>query len=158
MTDPCWMLLIVEIRGVLRLVVALGPIFSSQVRSIVWLASVCPNVRFILGEIRWAMVGKKPSMFEKWWGVRWGVGLSCLDVREASSRAISSPKIVMVIAASLVISGIDIIGVFVGRRLEVIKRPATMLPHASRLIGLITDGLFSLIGESALKRGCPMET
>lgn len=33
--EPCWMLLIVEISGVFRFVVALGPIFSSQVRSMV---------------------------------------------------------------------------------------------------------------------------
>lgn len=37
-------------------------------------------------------------------------------------------------------------------------RPATMLPQASRLIGLMTAGLSSLIGESELNRGWPMET
>lgn len=39
-------------------------------------------------------------------------------------------------------------GVFMGTMLEVIRRPAMMLPQASRLIGLITAGLFSLIGEN----------
>lgn len=33
-----------------------------------------------------------------------------------------------------------------------------MLPHASREIGLMTWGLFSLIGERGRYRGCPMET
>lgn len=42
--------------------------------------------------------------------------------------------------------------------LEVISRPAIMLPQASRLIGLITVGLFSLMGDSARKRGWPIET
>lgn len=41
---------------------------------------------------------------------------------------------------------------------EVIKSPAAMLPQARRLIGLTTVGLFSLIGEKALNRGCPIET
>jgi len=49
-------------------------------------------------------------------------------------------------------------GVFSGTRLEVINSPAIMLPQASRLIGLITAGLFSLTGESAAKRGCPIDT
>lgn len=33
-----------------------------------------------------------------------------------------------------------------------------MLPQASRLMGLITAGSFSLMGDSAAKRGCPAET
>lgn len=68
--EPCWTLLMVETRGVFRLAVAFGPIFSSQVRSMVWLAMVCPRIRFILGERRWMMLGKNPSMFEKWCGVK----------------------------------------------------------------------------------------
>lgn len=79
-------------------------------------------------------------------------------VREASSRAISTPRIVTRRAASFRTGGIVITGVFRGRMLEVIKRPATMLPQASRLIGLITAGLFSLIGERELNRGCPITT
>lgn len=64
--EPCWMLLMVEMRGVFSLVVALGPTFSSQVRSMVWLAMVWPRERLILGESRWKTFWKKPSMFEKW--------------------------------------------------------------------------------------------
>jgi len=61
-------------------------------------------------------------------------------------------------AASLSSGGMVITGVFSGKILEVISRPAIMLPQASRLIGLITAGLFSLIGESELNRGWPMTT
>lgn len=39
-----------------------------------------------------------------------------------------------------------------------ISRPAKILPQASRLRGLITAGLFSLMGESGLNRGWPMVT
>lgn len=86
------------------------------------------------------------------------MGLNCLLVKDASSRAIISPRMVTVRAASFSRGGIDIIGVFKGVMLEVIRRPAIMLPHASRLIGLMTAGLFSLIGEMALNRGWPMDT
>lgn len=85
--------------------------------------------------------------------VRAGVGLNCLLVRDASSSAVSRPRIVTIRAASLRRGGMDMIGVFRGVILEVIRRPAMMLPHASRLIGLITVGLFSLMGERALNRG-----
>lgn len=68
------------------------------------------------------------------------------------------PRAVTASAASLRGRGIDIIGVFKGVMLEVMSRPATMLPQASRLIGLMTVGLFSLMGDSALKRGYPMDT
>lgn len=79
-------------------------------------------------------------------------------MREASSRAIRRPKIVTIRAASLSRGGMDITGVLIGVILEVIMSPAMMLPQASRLIGLITAGLFSLIGESELNRGWPMDT
>ena len=79
-------------------------------------------------------------------------------VREASSRAVRTPIIVTARAASFRMGGIVMIGVFKGRILDVIRSPAMMLPHASRLIGLITAGLFSLIGERVLNRGWPMTT
>lgn len=65
---------------------------------------------------------------------------------------------VTVRAASFKRGGIDITGVFRGRMFEVIRSPAMMLPHASRLIGLITAGLFSLMGENTLNRGWPIDT
>lgn len=82
----------------------------------------------------------------------------CLLVRDASSKAVSRPIKVTIRAVSFSKGGMDIIGVFMGRMLDVISRPAIMLPQASRLIGLITVGLFSLIGDKALNRGWPMET
>lgn len=104
------------------------------------------------------MAGKKPSMLEKLCTFKIGVDLNCLLVNMASSIATSRPRIVTARAASLRRGGIDITGVFRGVMFEVISSPAMMLPHASRLSGLITAGLFSLIGESGLNRGWPMGT
>lgn len=67
-----------------------------------------------------------------------GVIFSCLEVRFASSSAVRSPIIVTRRAASLSRGGIVIIGVLEGRIFDVRIRPATMLPQASRLMGLIT--------------------
>lgn len=50
-------------------------------------------------------------------------------------------------ALSFSAGGIVIMGVFVGRKFEVMTSPAIMLPQASRLIGFSTVGLFSLMGE-----------
>lgn len=70
----------------------------------------------------------------------------------------SSPIAVTARAASFKSGGIVITGVLRGRMLDVIRRPAMMLPQARRLIGEITAGLFSLIGDSVLKRGWPIDT
>lgn len=51
-----------------------------------------------------------------------------------------------------------IIGVFIGVILEVITKPAMILPQANRLMGLITGPLFSLMGDKGLNRGYPMVT
>lgn len=56
-------------------------------------------------------------------------------------------------AASLSIRGIDSTGVFGGRMYWAIKKPATMLPQASRLIGLIIAGSFSLMAVVGVNRG-----
>lgn len=119
---------------------------------------VCPKVKFSFGVNRWMMAGKNPSMLEKLCSVRLGVVLNCLLVSDASSNAMRRPEIVTRRAANFKWVGMVITGVLVGRKFEVIRSPAMMLPQASRLIGLITDGLFSLIGAVAVKRGCPMET
>lgn len=102
--------------------------------------------------------GKKPSMLEKLWGLILGDGLNCLLVSCANSRAVNNPIRVTSRAASLRAGGMVITGVFGRTILAVIRSPATMLPQASRLMGLITEGLFSLIGGSTLNRGWPMET
>ncbi len=119
---PCWALLVDLIRGILSEVIALGPVFSNQVKSMIWVAIVCPRVKLSLGSVRWMIAGKKPSMLEKWWGVSLGLGLNCLFVREASSSARRRPRIVTVSAASFRRGGIVMIGVFKGVMLEVIKR------------------------------------
>lgn len=85
--------------------------------------------------------------------VKFGVVWYCLLVRDASSRARIRPVIVTRRAASLSRGGIVIMGVFKGVMFEVISSPATTLPQAKRLMGLITEGLFSLIGERELNRG-----
>lgn len=97
-------------------------------------------------------------MLEKWCREIVGVILTCLLVMAVSSMATRSPAMVTIRAASFRVIGIVIIGVFEGRKLDVIISPAIMLPQASRLIGLITSGLFSLMGDNGRNRGDPMVT
>lgn len=82
----------------------------------------------------------------------------CLFVSIASSKATIRPKTVTTRAAILSKRGIDMTGVFRGVIFEVINRPAMILPQAKRLIGLITAGLFSLMGDKGLNRGWPIDT
>lgn len=133
--------------------IAFGPDFSSHVWSTIWLAIAWPSVRLIFGVSRWTIAGKYPSILEKLWVGNQGVVLNCLLVREASSSAVRSPRIVTIRADNLSRGGIVITGVFSGRKLEVRRRPARMLPQARRLIGLITIGLFSLMGDCGRNRG-----
>lgn len=86
-----------------------------------------------------------------------GVIFSCLFVRLVSSRATSNPRAVTSSADNLRVVGMVIIGVFAGKKLEVISSPVRILPQASRLIGLITVGVFSLRGDKGRNRGAPME-
>lgn len=87
-----------------------------------------------------------------------GFVLNCLVVRPASSMAVNKPIIVTTRAATFKGKGIVIIGVFEDKKFDVMMRPATILPQARRLIGLITDKLFSLIGDNARNRGVPIVT
>lgn len=65
----------------------------------------------------------------------------------------------MTIRADNFITGvITIIGVLLGSMLEVISRPARMLPQASRLIGFITSLGVSSIGERGAIRVLFRET
>lgn len=59
------MLLVEVISGLLSLAAALGPVFSNQVWSIIWLAMDWPIPRLIAGGKRCIIMGKKPSIFEK---------------------------------------------------------------------------------------------
>lgn len=95
-------------------------------------------------------------MLEKLCRLIFGVDLNCFDVRSVSAMAVNKPVMVTRRALSLSNGGIVITGVFVGRKFDVIRSPAIILPQASRLIGLITVGLFSLIGERGRNRGCPI--
>lgn len=97
-------------------------------------------------------------MFEKWWVADEGLILNCCEASDANSRAINSPTIVTVRAAILRTKGIVIRGVLRGGILAVMSSPAKILPQASRLMGFMTVRLFSLIGETGLNRGWPMET
>lgn len=148
----------VVIRGMLDEAIAFGPAFSSQVWSTIWLATAWPRDSVSLGTNRWITIGKNPNMFEKWWGVISGVGLNCLVVSDASSSARISPMTETIRAANLRRGGMDMMGVLRGVMFEVMTSPARILPQAKRLMGLITAGLFSLIGERGLNRGCPIET
>lgn len=103
-------------------------------------------------------VGKKPSILEKRWACIWGVILNCLLVRVANSRAVISPRAVTSIAESLRGAGMVIMLVLDGNRFEVSRSPVMMLPQARRLIGLIIEGLFSLMGDMVLNRGWSMNT
>ena len=71
------------------------------------------------------------------------------------SSARMNPAIVIVRAISFRWWGMVMCGTVMGGMLLVIRNPATMLPARSRLIGLISDGLFSLIRVNVEKRGCP---
>lgn len=75
-----------------------------------------------------------------------------------SSRARMIPMAVIMMAVVFVISGIVIGGVFVGRIRDEISRPAAMLPNASRIIGRMARGVFSLIGVIVGERLCPVWT
>jgi len=73
---------------------------------------------------------------------RWGAGKRVVWVRAPkgaiSQSAVRSPRTVTIIAISLSTGGMDITGVLKGRTFKVIHNPARMLPHASRLRGLIS--------------------
>lgn len=103
-------------------------------------------------------MGKYPNMFEKLCNEIVGVILICLFVMVVSSMATNSPVIVTIRAAIFRDAGIVMMGVFEGRKFEVMMSPAIMLPQASRLMGLITNGLFSLMGDRGRNRGDPIVT
>lgn len=62
-----------------------------------------------------------------------------------SSSAIANPAIVIMRAVIFRYQGMVITCTVVGGMLYEMKKPAIMLPSASRLIGLISNGLFSLM-------------
>ena len=100
--------------------------------------------------------GKKPKRAEKSWGVFEGIG--SLSARVASSRAIRVPKVARTRADVLRAGGIVRVGVFSGRSVVEMTKPAMMLPHARRLMGAITAGLDSLMGDNGRARGWSVNT
>lgn len=72
----------------------------------------------------------------------------------ARSKAMRNPRAVTSIAEIFKWVGIVKVTGEDGMMTWFNKRPAMMLPKASRLIGLIIVGLFSLIEETEGKRGC----
>ena len=96
-------------------------------------------------------------MFEKLCTVRFGVNFNCLFVKFAKSTAIIRAVRDTIRALNFRVAGIVIIGVFVGRKFEVIIIPAMILPQARRLIGFKIVWLFSLIIIRGSDRGFPIE-
>lgn len=101
---------------------------------------------------------KYPRLLEKRCNGPPGRLSDCLLAKRTRCRAIRTPMIVTRRAAIFTEVGMVSTGVLGAVVAERRKRPVTMLPQASRLIGLITAGLFSLIGEEGLNRGYPQDT
>lgn len=72
-----------------------------------------------------------------------------------SSRATIRPRIVVARAVYFRYCGIVVWGMVVGGMLLYSRNPAKMLPSIRRLIGFVSEGLFSLMLIRVLDRGCP---
>lgn len=68
------------------------------------------------------------------------------------------PRAVIISAAILICVGIVVGEVSNGVRFNDISSPVTMLPLASRVMGLIIIGLFSFSRSMQICRGCPVCT
>ncbi len=127
---------------------------SSQIRSSKEVASFWLINRSRCGGRRCMIVGKYPSKVEN---LKEFDG--CVYFRFCVSRLISNaimkPRVVIARAVSFRWRGIVIRGVVIGGMLLNRIKPAKMLPIRSRLIGLISSGLFSLMVMEGGKRGCP---
>lgn len=74
------------------------------------------------------------------------------------SMAVMNPRIVTARAASLMYRGIDRVRDLIGIKFKKISSPDRMLPQARRLMGLVREGLFSLIGSMEIDRGWCIDT
>lgn len=81
-----------------------------------------------------------------------------LLVRLFRSSAITNPAMVTTKAVIFMYQGMVITCRAVGGMLYEMKNPAKMLPSANRLMGLISNGLFSLMVIAAGKRGLVIRT
>lgn len=132
-----------------------GPTFSYQDWSIRCVAMFWLNFKFTIGSERCIRVLKYASEFEKLWVLE---GFWVLFTIVISSKASSRPRIVTVSAVILMYVGIVVGGVFNGVIFSEMSKPATMLPIARRVIGLIIVGLFSFSRSVEGYRGCPVCT
>lgn len=94
---------------------------------------------------RWIRGLKYPREVEKFEKAVCFVGRRVWAIFEIS-RARAIPRAVTTRAVILMERGMVIVGVFVGMVNEVMRKPAMMLPRASRVMGEVTAGLFSFIG------------
>lgn len=94
--------------------------------------------------IRWIIDGKYPRAVENDIGLE-VVFIEKFRVKLLSSRAIAKPRIEISRAVIFRYQGIVSIGTLVGGMLSEMRKPAKMLPSASRLMGLIRSGLLSSI-------------
>lgn len=156
LTMPFWLL---RVEEVIMCIVEMifGMAFSSQIRS--------KRVRAVLklvfsvfeGNRRCMIVGKYPNEVENEEVGEGFVGVRLL-VRLFRSNAITNPVMVTMSAVVFRYQGIVIIWMVVGGMLYEMKNPAMILPSASRLIGLISNGLFSFIMIVEGKRGLDIRT
>lgn len=102
--------------------------------------------------------GKNPSILEKLCRVKIGVILVCLEVALAIVSAMMIPIIVTISAASFIWGVIVAVGIFNGKKFEVMISPEIMLPQARRSMGAVIVLWFSLIGDKEGNRGDPMVT
>lgn len=93
-------------------------------------------------------MGKKANIFVKVLRC-----VFCLDEKFEMSIAIIRPRVVTRSAISFKVIGIVRICVFIGMVQLITNIPAIMLPQASRVMGPIMRGLFSLIGGIVEDRG-----
>lgn len=138
------------IRGACIRAVPFGPVFSSQVRSFMWVASFWLSIRVVFGMFRCSVL-KNPSWLEKVYRFGCFLGWS-VEVWLVTSKARASPMRVIISARVFIEGGMVIVVVLVGRTVVVINKPAKRVPMVSRRIGLIKVLLFSLIG--AIGRCC----
>ena len=103
------------------------------------------------------MGGKYPSRVEN--SECWvGFFMVKFRVRLFSSKAIMNPAMEINRAVVFMYHGIVMVCRLVGGMLYDMKNPASMLPNARRLMGLMRLGLFSLIMISGGYRGFVMHT
>lgn len=140
---PCWFEVSIEAFSWMRAVV-FGKMFSSHVMSSEEVASFWLIVRYRSGGRRCMIVGKYPSERENLVGFEGRLYFRFCVLR-LISNAIMKPRVVIVRAVSFRYRGMVVRGVVMGGMLLDRMKPAKMLPSINRMMGLISEGLFSLM-------------